>query len=97
MEKLTRFLPLGLFCVFSLKLIALGAQLTDSLVLLVLASYSAYHEFKTVDKQIKEFEDRLKENERVITQKAKEIEDVKALLSSVKLGQQLKTIQSNRG
>lgn len=96
MEKLMRFLPLALFCAFSLKLMALGAQLTDSLVLLVLAGYSAYHEFKTVDKQLKDFEGRLKENERTITQKAKEIEDVKALLSSVKLGQQLKTIQSNR-
>ena len=96
MEKLTKVLPLGLFCAFSLKLMLVGAQLTDSLVLLVLAAYSAYHQFKSVDGDIKRFEEKLNEQERIITQKTKEIEDVKALLSSVKLGQQLRNSQVGR-
>lgn len=97
MEKLTKVLPLGLFCAFSLKLMLVGAQLTDSLVLFVLAGYSAYHQFKTVDGDIRRFEQKLNEQEKIISEKSKEIEDVKALLSSVKLGQQLRNSQTNRG
>jgi len=96
MEKLTKVLPLGLFCAFSLKLMILGAQLTDSIVLLVLAGYSAYHQFKSVDGNIKEFQEKLKEQELRIAEKSKEIEDVKALLSSVKLGQQIRNSQIGR-
>ncbi len=94
MEKLARFLPLSLFCVFSLKLMILGAQLVDSLVLLVLAGYSAYHEFKSVDDKIKDFETRLKEQDVLMREKAKEIEDVRALVGGIKLGQQLKSGQN---
>lgn len=96
MEKLMKVLPLGLFCAFSLKLMALGAQLTDSVVLLVLAGYSAYHQFKSVDGDIRSFEQKLKEQEKLLAEKSKEIEDVKALLSSVKLGQQLRNSQTGR-
>jgi hypothetical protein len=94
MEKLARFLPLSLFCVFSLKLMILGAQLVDSLILLVLAGYSAYHEFKSVDDKIKDFEIRLKEQDILMREKAKEIEDVRALVGGIKLGQQLKSGQN---
>lgn len=94
MEKITKFLPLGLFCAFSLKLMVLGAQLTDSLVLLVLAGYSAYHEFKSVDKKIAQFEQQLKEQSTLMQEKAKEIEDVKALVGGIKLGQQLRNNQN---
>jgi len=94
MEKLTKFLPLGLFCAFSLKLMILGAQLTDSLVLLVLAGYSAYHEFKSVDNRIKQFEVQLKEQNVLMQEKAKEIEDVRALVGGIKLGQQLRSTQN---
>lgn len=94
MEKITKFLPLGLFCAFSLKLMILGAQLTDSLVLLVLAGYSAYHEFKSVDKKIIQFEQQLKEQNALMQEKAKEIEDVRALVGGIKLGQQLRNNQN---
>lgn len=94
MEKLVKFLPLGLFCAFSLKLMILGAQLTDSIVLLVLAGYSAYHEFKSVDKKITQFEQQLKEQQALMQEKAKEIEDVRALVGGIKLGQQLRSSQN---
>lgn len=94
MEKLAKFLPLGLFCAFSLKLMILGAQLTDSIVLLVLAGYSAYHEFKSVDGRIKQFEAQLKEQHILMQEKAKEIEDVRALVGGIKLGQQLRNNQN---
>jgi exo-beta-1,3-glucanase (GH17 family) len=94
MEKIAKFLPLSLFCVFSLKLMVLGAQLVDSLVLLVLAAYSAYYEFKAVDSKIKVFEEKINNQELLIKQKSKEIDEVKALVGGIKLGQQLKSGQN---
>lgn len=96
MEKLTKILPMGLFCAFSLKLIAAGAQPTDCAVLFILAAYSAYYRFKEVDTIIDRFDTRLWEQQKLINEKTKEIEDVKTLLSSVKLGQQIRSSQINR-
>lgn len=103
MEKLIKVLPIGLFCAFSLKLIVAGAQPTDCAVLFILAAYSAYHRFKEVDAIIDRFDTRLWEQHKLINKKIKEIEeltkqveDVKSLLSSVKLGQQIRTSQTNR-
>lgn len=90
MEKVIRFLPLGLFCLFSAKLMILGSSLTDSLVLLVMAAYSAYHEFKTVDGKIKALEEELSQQRAFIDSKLKEIDEVKALVGGIKLGQQIR-------
>jgi len=94
MEKLTKFLPLGLFCVFSLKLMILGAQLTDSIVLSILAAYSAYHEFKSVDDKIKEFDERLKNQETLAKEEKAKVDEVRALVGGIKLGQQLRNNQN---
>lgn len=103
MEKLIKVLPIGLFCAFSLKLIVAGAQLTDCIVLFVLAAYSAYDRFKAVDETIDQLDARFWQQAKEINEKTKQIEeltkqveDVKSLLSSVKLGQQIRTSQTNR-
>ena len=100
MEKLIKILPLGLFCSFSLKLLALGTQLTDSLVLLILAAFSAFvlnvksEEAKAVAEKIKELEKQIAKQAEESSVNKKEIEDTKALLGGIKLGQQLKSGQN---
>lgn len=74
----------------------LGAQLTDSIVLSVLAAYSAYHEFKSVDNKIKDFDERLKNQEALTKEKAKEVDEVRALVGGIKLSQQLYKPNQNR-
>lgn len=96
MEKLIKVLPIGLFCAFSLKLMVIGVQLPDSIVLLVLAAHSVFHQYKSVDGYVEKVEQKLREQELLISEKAREIEDVKALLSSVKLGQQIRNSQIGR-
>ena len=95
MEKNTRLLPLALFCVFSLKILVVGASVTDAAVLFVLGTISAYYEHKNVHSKVEVFEKKLKEHELLLDQKSKEIEEVKSLLSSLKLAQQFK--MNNRG
>lgn len=90
MEKVIRFLPLGLFCLFSAKLMILGASLTDSLVLLVVAGYSAYHESKAVEGKIKHLEAEVFEQRQLLESKLKEIEEVRNLVGGIKLGQQIR-------
>lgn len=59
MEKLARFLPLGLFCVFSVKLMMQDYQeLSNAAVLLVMGALSAFlthkksQEFEELEKKI---------------------------------------------
>lgn len=90
MEKIARFLPLGLLSLLSLKLIVLGASISDSLTLLILALTSAYYEFKTENKRILVIERRLATHEVEKQQRNDEIESLKGLLGGIKLGQQMK-------
>jgi hypothetical protein len=102
MEKLARFLPLGLFCAFSIKL--LSQQFydpTEAAVLLVMAGLSAYssrkksQEFEELEKRINLLQSAAEKDAQELHRNRKDIEDTKALLGGIKLGQQLKS-QMNR-
>lgn len=102
MEKVARFLPLGLFCVFSVKLMSQSQlDLADAAVLLVigalaaLSSHKQSKEFEELESKIQMLQSAAEKDAQEIFRVKKEVEDTKALLGGIKLGQQLKS-QMNR-
>ena len=102
MEKLARFLPLGLFCAFSVKLLTQEFyDPTEAVILLVIAALSALslhkksEEFKQLAAKIELLQSAAEKDAQEIYKNRKDIEDTKALLGGIKLGQQLKS-QMNR-
>jgi hypothetical protein len=109
MEKLARFLPLGLFCAFSVKLLLQKAyDPTEAAILFIMAGLSVYF-FNKKSEELQELEAHFNILERkvVLLQSAaekdaeevsrlkREVEDTKSLIGGVKLGQQLRS-QMNR-
>jgi hypothetical protein len=102
MEKIARFLPLGLFCAFSVKL--LSQQFydpTEAALLLVMAGLSAYslhkksEEFKQLAAKIEQLQSAAEKDAQEVARLKKETEDTKGLIGGIKLGQQLRS-QMNR-
>lgn len=98
MEKVTRFLPLALFCVFSVKLIAQDyVDISEASVLLIMAFLSAFYsskqseEFKVLENRINLLQSAAEKDAQEIAATKKELEDTKGLLGGIKLGQQLKS------
>jgi hypothetical protein len=102
MEKIARFLPLGLFCVFSVKLMMQDYQdFSDAATLLVMGGLSAFfihkksEEFQHLESKLKLLESAAEKDAQEVARLKKEVEDTKGLIGGIKLGQQLKT-QMNR-
>lgn len=102
MEKVARFLPLALFCIFSVKLMSQDyLDAADAAVLLVIGALSAHslhkksNEFEELEAKIQLLQSLTEKDSQEIAITKKEIEDTKALLGGIKLGQQLKS-QMNR-
>lgn len=110
MEKVARFLPLALFCIFSVKLMSQDyLDYSEASILLVIAGLSAFsqnkksEEFSELELKIEQLRGAAeKDAQEVATIKKqlentkKELEDTKGLIGGIKLGQQLKS-QINRG
>jgi len=102
MEKVARFLPLVLFCVFSIKLINQDYfDIPEAMILMIMAALSAFvqhgksEEFKELKLKLEKLENVIEKDARESLILKKELEDTKALIGGIKLGQQLKS-QMNR-
>lgn len=89
-----RYLPLALFSIFSIKVIAFGASVESSAALLVIGALSAFYEYKSQDKKLKKLEEQFKELQEIQEIKAKEVDDLRNHLLGLKFANQLKP--SNR-
>lgn len=103
MEKLIRFLPLGLFCAFSIKLMTQDfLDIPEAAILLVMGGLSAFNankksqEFEELEVKITMLQSVAEKDAQELSRIKKEVEDTKGLLNGVKLGQQLRS-QMNRG
>lgn len=98
MEKVTRFLPLALFCVFSVKLILKDyVDISEAAILLIMAFLSALYsskesqEFQVLENRINLLQSAAEKDAQELAAIKKELEDTKGLLGGIKLGQQLKS------
>lgn len=79
MEQKLKYIPLTLLAVFGLKGLILGVQFQDVAALAVLGIVALLYEINIQNKKVSAFESQLLEHK-------KEIEQLKAFVTSVKLG-----------
>lgn len=91
MTKITKLLPIGLFFAYAVKLMIVPVDLTDGLILAVLATLAGYFEFRSEKETIKALEDKITNNFKELDQKIKDLEDIRSTLTAIKLGQSIKT------
>lgn len=93
MEKL-KYIPLGLFSVYFLKISLQTATLSDAAILLILGSIAAFYEFKSNDKKLLELESQISEIQKTTDLKLKDLDGVKSQVASIKLANNYKTQQA---
>lgn len=91
MKDYIKYIPLGLFVAFCLKSLALGVNLHEAPLFAILAVFCAYLIQQDNQNEKSAVESRLAALEKLQEAKSKEIEDLRSHVSSVKLGQQIKS------
>ena len=89
MDIIKKNVPLVAFCLYTGKLLIMGAGLADAYILVVLASIWGFFEYKVSEKQL------VKLNERVDSQ-SKDIENLKMIAAQLKLGAGMKSLGNGR-
>lgn len=94
MDRYTKYMPIGLFCLIIGKLLIIGANWEGAAIASVAGLLAAAYEFKNHSKQVKTLEDRIEVVVDTVNAQAKVIEELRLSLSSVRLTQQAKTIST---
>lgn len=90
MEKL-KYLPLGLFTLYCGKMLVFGNFTWESaLVLAVMGSISGYYEWKSQEKITKDLADRIQKTNDALLLVAKNQDELKNHVASLKLGNQIR-------
>lgn len=90
MKEYIKYIPLGLFVAFSVKMLVSGASWQDAPVFAILAAFTLTMLNKEEETVINAFAARLKAMEEQTSEFKKETEELRSHVSSVKLGQQVR-------
>ena len=91
MKEYIKYIPLSLFVAFCLKSLTVGVELKESPLFAILAVFSAYLIHKEEEKEKKLTLARLDALEKQTETKSKEVEELRSHVSSIKLGQQIRS------
>lgn len=92
MKEYIKYVPLSLFVAFCVKSLVVGVTIAEAPALAIVAVFSAYLIHRDEDENKKAIEARLAALEKQQETKSKEMEDLRSHVSSVKLGQQIKSV-----
>lgn len=91
MKEYIKYIPLGLFVAFSIKSLVNGASLQDAPVYAILALFTAYLVHRDEEKSLKKIHSKLEQLEKLNEVKTKEMEELRSHVSTIKLGQQVRS------
>jgi hypothetical protein len=91
MKEYIKYIPLGLFVAFSVKMLINGVSLQDAPAFAIVTAFAGYMINKEENKNIKSLSDRLKILENSASESKKETEELRSHVSSIKLGQQMRS------
>ena len=91
MKEYIKYIPLGLFVAFSVKMLISGASLQDAPIFAILTGFAGYMINREEDKILNSLTGRLKVLEEQSVEYKKETEDLRSHVSSMKLGQQVRS------
>lgn len=96
MQNYLKYIPMGLFAVYFLKVCLQPVTMTEAAILLILGSVAAFYEFKSNDKKILELEAQIKNQQILIESRFKEFDGVKSQVASIKLASNYRTQNTNK-
>ena len=85
-----KVLPLGIFCLYFIKVCLQPVTLTEAAILMILGAVAAFYEFKSTDKKILELEEIVKKHQDQIELRFKELDGVKNQVAGIKLSSSYK-------
>ena len=91
MKQLVKYVPLLLFIAFSLKLLMSGASWQDAPIFAILTGFAATMINKEDETIVVSLSNRLKMLEDNLIESKKETEELRSHVSSIKLGQQVRS------
>ena len=86
MEKLVRFLPVGMALVYLAKCLSIGPSPVDAAILATLAGLYGYTQFKTENTQLTELKVAVETLNKELEASNKKIEEIRSHTNSMKLG-----------
>ena len=91
MKEYIKYIPLGLFVAFSVKMLMSGVSLQDAPVFAILTGFTGYMINREEDKILNSLTGRLKALEEQSIESKKEAEELRSHVSTMKLGQQVRS------
>lgn len=85
MEKLVKLIPLALFCLFFIKIGAIGGSYVDVAALAVVAIYIISMKVQNKDYEISAMHSKIEDLESVAVENQKEIEKIRSYVTSQKI------------
>ena len=85
MEKLTRFLPITIFCLFLIKLGVLGSSFEEALIALGLMGLVGFIEFKPKHNELEQLKQDLKQQAENIEILKNQLNDTKSAIVGMKM------------
>lgn len=89
-----KVLPLGIFCLYFIKVCLQPVTLTEAAILMILGTVAAFYEFKSTDKKIQELEETVKKHQEMIEFRFKDLDGVKSQVAGIKLSNSFKSNQA---
>jgi len=91
MKEYIKYVPIGLFVAFCVKGLVVGVSVSEAPSLAIVALFSAYLVHRDEEKQLKAISERLSVLEKQNENKTKEMEELRSHVSTLKLGQQMRS------
>lgn len=94
LEKYIKYAPLAFFCLFLCKMLVFPATWEGAVVTLVAGLLAGIYEYKNIDKNMKELEQKLEIITTTVNAQAKAIENVSGGVSALRLASQARPHQA---
>lgn len=96
MDKISKFFPLALFCIYFFRTVIKGAELVDAPIFLILATLIIASEVIIKNKQLEVVKKDLSDTKLLLKEQANQIEEVKNNVSAMKIGTMQRLTQTGR-
>lgn len=96
MENKIKYLPLGAFALYFLKISLQPVTLTEAAILLILGTIAAFYEFKSTNKKILDLESQIQNQQKLIEEKFRDLDGVKSQVAGIKLAANYRTQQPGK-
>ena len=93
MDKL-RSLPIALVCLFVLKVLLRGSELSDSLIILGLIALSAFTDHRKKDSQYQELKEEIKSLKADLTSRNQSVDAMSTKVAAMQVSSGMKTLRN---